>query len=263
MNKLDPIQMLWVRGNLSRMELLSLRSFMAQGHPVHLYTYDAPTNAPEGIVFKDAGEVVPAALAPTDNKVPFGKGSMGAFSDYFRYQLLYQRGGWWCDMDVVAMKPWTGFPEFVATSTHELGYGQIANGYALRATAGHPVLGNCLAALEGKDLAQLDISDTGPLLLNKVLGPEGVRRHCQAPEVFGPVPWNASWQLLRPVWKRFTLEELKQRLRRPHLSMRFTKSTVAVHLWNETWRAAGRDKHGRYPYTSLYETYQRCWNSDG
>jgi len=261
-SELEPIQMLWVRGDLSRMELLSVRSFLAQGHPVHLYTYDEPCNAPSGVILKDAGEVVPIELAPSAQKVPFGKGSMGAFSDYFRYQLLHQRGGWWCDMDVVAIKPWTGFPEFVAASTHEQEYGQIANGCALRADAGNEVLGECLRALHGKTLADLDISETGPLLLNKVLGAEAVRRHCQPPEVFGPVPWNAGWQLLRPLWKRFTLEEFKQRLQRPHLSRHFTKSTVAVHLWNETWRAAGWDKSGRHDPTCLYEQLQRRFNSE-
>jgi hypothetical protein len=261
--KLEPIQMLWVRGDLSRMELLSLRSFLAQGHPVHLYTYAAPSNVPDGIVLKDAGEVVPALLAPAADRVPFGKGSMGAFSDYFRYQLLYQRGGWWCDMDVVAIKPWTGFPEFVAVSTYEQGYGQIANGYALRANPGDEILGRCLDALKDQKLSELDISDTGPLLLNKVLGPEGVRRHCQQPEVFGPVPWNAGWQLLRPLRKRFTIEELKQRLRRPHLSMRFTRRTVAVHLWHETWRAAGWNKADRHDSTCLYEKLQRRFNRGG
>jgi hypothetical protein len=260
---LEPIQMLWVRGDLSRMELLSLRSFLAQGHPVHLYTYTEPSNVPEGVVVKDAAAVVSPELAPSANKVPFGKGSMGAFSDYFRYQLLYQRGGWWCDMDVVAIKSWTGFPEFVAASTHELGYGRIANGYALRANPGDQVLGRCLDALKDKKLSELDISDTGPLLLNEVLGPEGVRRHCQQPEVFGPVPWNAGWQLLRPLLKRFTIEELKQRIRRPHLSMRFTKNTVAVHLWNETWRAAGWSKAERHDPTCLYEKLHRKYNSEG
>lgn len=260
MSELEPIQMLWVRGNLSRMELLSVRSFLAQGHPVHLYTYDAPSNTPSGVDLKDAGEVVPAALAPATAKTPFAKGSMGAFSDYFRYQLLHQRGGWWCDMDVVAIKPWSGFPDFVAASTHEKGYGQIANGFALRAKVGDITVGNCLRALGGKELSDLDISETGPLLLNQVLGEDGVKQYCQAPEVFGPVPWNAGWQLLRPLRKRFTLEEFKQRVRRPHLSMRFTKKTVAVHLWNETWRAAGWDKNASYDSTCLYEKLQRRYN---
>jgi hypothetical protein len=253
--------MLWVRGDLSRMELLSLRSFLTQGHPVHLYTYDAPANLPRGVEVRDAREVVPHELVPKAQSVPFGKGAYASFSDYWRLCLMRQRGGWWSDLDVVAIKPWREFPEIVAASTFEQGYGQIANNYALRFPARHPVVESCLKTLIGRQLEDLDISETGPLLLNGMLGPEGVRAHCQSPEVFGPVPWNAGWQLLRPLWKRFTLEELKQRLRRPHLSVRFTRKTVAVHLLHETWRAAGWDKNARHDPSCLYEKLQRRYNA--
>ncbi|MBC8039401.1 MAG: hypothetical protein H7Y06_02570 [Opitutaceae bacterium] len=91
---LDPIQMLWVRGPLSRMEQLSIRSFLAQGHPVHLYTYDAPENRPAGVRVFNANDIVPSALAPDRQAAPFEKGSMGSFSDYFRYQLMVKCGGW-------------------------------------------------------------------------------------------------------------------------------------------------------------------------
>ena len=73
---LCPVQMLWVRGSLSRLELLSVRSFLAQGHPVHLYTYDAPDNLPSGVSVLPAEEIVPAELAPLNPVAPFAKGSM-------------------------------------------------------------------------------------------------------------------------------------------------------------------------------------------
>lgn len=85
----------------------------------------------------------------------------------------------------------------------------------------------------------------------------------QSPERFGPVPWNASTQLVRSVWSRFSLDELKQRIRRPHLSVRMTSDTAGIHLWNETWRHAGRDKNGIYPHSCLYERLQRRFNPTG
>ena len=36
---LEPIQFLWVGPRLSRLEQLSLQSFVSHGHPVHLFTY--------------------------------------------------------------------------------------------------------------------------------------------------------------------------------------------------------------------------------
>jgi hypothetical protein len=253
---LCPIQMLWVRGRLSRLELLSVRSFLAQGHPVHLYTYDQPDNLPSGVSVFPAGEIVPAELAPLNPAVPFAKGSMGAFSDYFRYQLLFSRGGWWADMDVVATKPFQGFPDIVLASTREETHGLIANGFVMRFPPGHAIPRACLCALEGRAIPELDISQTGPLLLHAIAGPAGVAAHCQSPEVFAPVPWNASGQFVQPFW-RYTLDSFKHRLRRPHLVTRFTRHTVAVHLWNETWRHAGLDKNARYPGGCLYERLHR------
>lgn len=71
--------------------------------------------------------------------------------------------------------------------------------------------------------------------------------------LFCPVPWAAAFQLVRPLWRRFTLDELKQRIARPHLTMRFTRDTVAVHLWHEIWRAKDSDKSTHFSWSSLNE----------
>jgi len=242
------------------MELLSVRSFIAQGHDVHLYSYSAPMNLPAGVRTFDAREVVDEQLAPKGDVPAFGKGTYGAFSDYFRYSLLLQRGGWWSDLDVVATRPWRNFPEVVTASTNEKRYGIVANGFAMRFPAGHEILKQCLDALPSHRLPEMGIDETGPLLLHRTLGPSGVVAHCQPPHVFAPVPWNASWQLLRTKRERFSLGELKQRIRRPHLSVRFRDNTVAVHLWNETWKKQGYDKGGRFHPTCLYEQLQTAYS---
>jgi hypothetical protein len=260
-NRLGPIQVLWVRGDFSRMELLSLKSFLAQAHPVHLYVYEEPSNVPAGVEVFDAREIVPVERVPKGQAKPMGKGTLASFSDFFRYKLLFERGGWWSDMDVVAIKPWSSFPDSVIASTEERGYGRIANNFVLRFPPGHQVMKDCLDFLMSQDLEQLGTPDTGPLLVHKMIGKEGVKKYSQSPEVFGPVPWNASWQLLRSRWQRFTLGELKQRLRRPHQTVRFTKATVSVHLWNEMWRNAGWSKEQMYDPTCIYERLQKTYNA--
>jgi len=258
---LDKIQTLWVRGDLTRMERLSLRSFLAQGHPVVLYSYEPPANVPSGVEVRDAREIVEEKFAPSSRGELFGRGTYGVFSDYFRYRLLRSRGGWWSDLDVVATRPWIGFPAVVVASTYEKSHGQIANGFVMRFPPGHEIIGRCLEAIAPEDLAKLSGAETGPLLLHRILGKEGVAAYAQPPEVFSPVPWNANWQLLRTLRQRFTLEELKQRIRRPHFSMRFTSRSVAVHLWNDMWRDGKFDKNAVYHPTCLYEKLQAQFNS--
>lgn len=256
----DPIQMLWVRGELSRMEILSVKSFLANGHPVHFYTYDSPRNLPAAAQVYDAAAIVPRELAPAKPGAPFSVGTMASFSDYFRYLLLLERGGWWSDLDVVCLRPWQ-FPQPALTaSTDEFDSGRIANNFVLHFPPVHPVMAACVAVLRHIDLAQVGGDRTGPLLLHQILSEQNQRDLMLPPSVFAPVPWNAAFQFVRPLWQRFTFGELKQRLRRPHLSCRYTRDTVGIHLWHDTWRHAGRDKHAFYPRSCLYERLQRRYN---
>jgi len=257
---LDPIQMLWVRGPLSRMEVLSVRSYLAQGHPVHLYTYDPPPNVPEQASIRDGSEILPANLAPATGSAPFASGSYAVFADLFRYRLLYERGGWWSDLDVVALRPWSDFPDTIVAGTNEAGYGRIANNFVMRFPAGHEAMRRCAEQCERMDIRTAGFGTTGPLLLHDVLKSMAALDIVAEPDVFSPIPWNAGWQFTRSLWERLSLDELKQRIRRPHLSCRFTHRTVAAHLWNETWRANGRDKNAIYPRTCLFEQWQRKYS---
>jgi hypothetical protein len=257
---LAPIQMLWVRGDLTRLELLSVRSFLANGHPVHLYTYEPPRNVPAAVEIRDAAAIVPRERVPTIDRGPFSVGSLASFSDYFRYSLLDECGGWWADADIVCIRPWQFSAPALTASTLEPPYGRIANNCVMRFPARHPVLHRCREHCERLDLDRVGITETGPCLLNANLLEFGATTLPVASDVFCPVPWNASWQVVRPRWMRFTWDEFKQRVRRPHLSCRFTRRTVAVHLWNETWRDSGRDKSARYAPSCLYERLQQRWN---
>ena len=94
------IQTMWVGKFLSDMELLCLNSFVKNGHEIHLYAYDEISNVPEGVVVKDGEEILSSEhiFQYADHK------SYSAFSNYFRYKLLYDKGGYWVDTDVVCLK---------------------------------------------------------------------------------------------------------------------------------------------------------------
>ncbi|HKV41923.1 MAG TPA: glycosyltransferase, partial [Blastocatellia bacterium] len=108
---LTPVHGMWIGTSLSRMELLTLRSFVRQGHRFHLWAYDQITTPiPEGVVLEDATLILPRESIfkrrSIDPGAGVGAGSYGApFSDLFRYKLLHDRGGYWVDMDVTCLKP--------------------------------------------------------------------------------------------------------------------------------------------------------------
>ena len=93
--------MFWHGAPLSRIEQLSMVSFIANGHRVELHVYEAPRDVPPDIEIVDATSVLPRSALFTHQRT----GSPGPFADWFRYRLLHQRGGIWADTDVVCLRP--------------------------------------------------------------------------------------------------------------------------------------------------------------
>ena len=92
------VQGLWIGSQLSPVEELSIRSFLAHGHEYHLYAYGQIQNVPEGAVLRDAGEIIPSHKIFKYRDYD----SYAGFSNHFRYKLLRTNGGWWADLDLVA-----------------------------------------------------------------------------------------------------------------------------------------------------------------
>ncbi|HLP20895.1 MAG TPA: glycosyltransferase [Chitinophagales bacterium] len=118
------VHALWIGNSLSKLELLSIASFIAKGHTFHLWLYDAvPTALPTGVIVKDAAEIIPRERVfnyKFASKFGHGKGSYAGFSDIFRYKLLYEKGGWWVDMDVTCLQPLDFDTPYFFRSHHDL-----------------------------------------------------------------------------------------------------------------------------------------------
>ena len=99
--RLPIIQMFWHGRPLSRIERLSMTSFVRNGHPVHLYVYDEPSGVPAGVRVMNASDIVPRSELFMHRR----RNSIAPFSDWFRYRLLFERGGLWSDTDIVCLEP--------------------------------------------------------------------------------------------------------------------------------------------------------------
>ena len=109
---------LWIGKELSNLELLTINSFLQNGHDFHLWLYDSvSTSLPDGTVVEDANEILPRSSIfryksefplPREHRVRsfpnYGKESLAGFSDLFRYRLLYEKGGWWSDLDNTCLR---------------------------------------------------------------------------------------------------------------------------------------------------------------
>ncbi len=228
--------MLWFGKPLSTMENLSISSFLRHGHDVHLYTYqDDIGTPPVGTVLMDADDIVPTRTFARLRE----QGVRAAiFSDYFRYSLLYQRGGWWTDCDIVCVRP------FDLTSEIVLGWQDATtiNNAVMRLPAGHEaaalLVEHCLhptrwragdgwrrLARKSRDAVQghrtletVRWGMTGPLAATAVAKRLKLVDHAMPPEAFFPVHWTDYELLFRP-----GVVELGP-------------TSYAVHLWNEMRR---------------------------
>jgi hypothetical protein len=225
------MQGLWIGSSLSIMEQLSIASFLAHGHQFHLYTYDSITGAPAGATMMDANQILPQSRVFRYS----GSGSFAGFSNFFRYKLLLDRGGWWVDLDTVCLRPFTFPEEYVFSSEVHQG-AEVIDSAALKAPRGSEFAQYAWGVCESKEQKKLVWGETGPRLVAEAVERCRLRKYVRSAATFCPIPFRE--------WESFLDPDHP-----PH----FAPDVFAVHLWNEMWRDAGRDKNAAYPAGCLYE----------
>ncbi|EMH3045823.1 hypothetical protein V6G57_000165 [Campylobacter jejuni] len=100
------------------MEILTIKSWLDNGYKFHLYTYNLNDRIFlkfqelfDNFTLKDANDIVPFSEYFSDDR---GSG-VAAFSDYFRFNLLYQRDALWVDLDMVCLNHMDLNQEYIFT----------------------------------------------------------------------------------------------------------------------------------------------------
>jgi hypothetical protein len=223
-----PIQSLWIGSGLSAMEQLCIRSFLANGHEFHLYTYQPMEGIPEGTIHRDGNEILPASMVFRDRDIE----SFSGFADLFRYKLLLERGGWWVDMDIVCLRPLPDPDEYAFA----LENANFLGNCVLFSPAGSAPLEYVWDVARKKEPAKLAWCEIGPPLVQDAVNRFGLQRSVMPPPAFCPVP-SSRW------YDTFV----------PGRRTEFGPESLGVHLWHEMWRRARLDKNEEYGPRSLYE----------
>lgn len=236
----EPVQMLWIGSRLSNLERLSMASFLANGHPVRLFAYEAIEGVPAGVELHDGRDVMPADSVFTYAD-GFGKGSPAAFANLFRYKLLLDHGGYWSDTDTVCLKPFDFEGDYVI-GCERLPSHAAKDGKTMRLAIGvlkvppnSPVMQECYAVAKEANPRQVRWGDMGPALVTRSFIRHGLATRAQHPNVFYPLDW---WNTRELVTKPLDVPT----------------ESYAVHLWNQLWAHRGMDKDGTYPADCAYET---------
>ena len=96
-------------GPLDRLRQTCLRSQLAAGHRVTVYSFDTIPGLPDGINNAEAEAILPHAfsekLRPAEPDGSWRDWTALQFSDFFRMRLMTRRAGLWLDADVLLLKP--------------------------------------------------------------------------------------------------------------------------------------------------------------
>lgn len=251
---LPTIQMFWHGAPLSRIERLSLTSFVQNGHPVDLYVYEEPAGVPAGVRVMDAAQILPRSAAFRHRRTQ----SFALFADWFRYRLLFERGGIWADADVVCLEPF----DYESAEVFAWQDDVYINNAVLGLPAGD-LLADLLASccehpnrilpydslgvrlrklkrriLQGDRRDRVRWGENGPEGLTRAARHLGYADRALPSWHFYPVAFDNSRMLFEsPVAGREVVFD----------------GSRAVHLWNQVLR--GVDKNARFPVDSPFEQF--------
>lgn len=212
--KLKPIvQSLWIGDKLSIVEQLCISSFIKTGHRFHLYVYNKEhiKGVPPGTELRNGNDIMPYSNVWNDY--------VQGFADIFRYCLLYKKGGFWVDMDVIALQ---NFEQFQApyvfgmqsTSARQ----KFANG-VIKAPKNSLFMKRLYNVCMSKG-RNVEFGETGPVLLTQMLRRDKkLLDFARLQNVFYPVPFEERQEIFNPNSPYATLANNPG-------------SSFAIHLWN-------------------------------
>jgi hypothetical protein len=225
------ISSLWIGPHLSLVELLTIQSFLTNGHRFKLYVYDELlTHLPEGCELADANTILPkSAIFRYKNKSQYGqgKGSVSGFSDIFRYKMLYDYGGWWVDMDVTCLRHFDFEEEYVFRSHHDM-----------------PAVGNIMKCPKGSSvmrrsyeeaMARVDANNTDWHLPISILN-NNIKHYNLSAYIKSGFSNEDKWADVR---KLILFDKP------------IPENYYCIHWVNENWRTKGLDKNDFKIYSTL------------
>ncbi len=216
------IRAFWTGPNLSLYEELSLRSFLASGARVQLFSYDDDLVVPDGVELINANEILPGPVYAFRHAA--GDKSLALHSDLFRYVAVEKYGGWYLDLDIIFIgRELPASPVYIARET-----AKVINGAVMKFPAHSPLLQRAIE--EARRLLPETAASTshetrvliGPALMTRLLSEFSlehvVRPRSQAYEI--------GYDEIPAFFDPASCERLQERV----------ADSDFTHLWNEVWR---------------------------
>ena len=187
------VQGFW-QGDFTTMERLCVKSFIYWGHTFELFCYEKPKGVPDGVVLRDAAEILPREQMDTFR-------CAAQFSDHFRVALLLKKGGWHSDLDNCLLAPLDHKSEYVFYRDYDESTISLA---LSKAPAGAPFLRHCydyVQAMSLEERARLSWQEIGTELVLGAIEYFKLTGHAQPGRAFDPVQWERIRSIVGPTVK--------------------------------------------------------------
>ena len=245
------VQSLWVGDKLSRMEHYSIKSFLKLGYKFHLYVYNNVKNVPKGTILKNASKIMPK------NKIFSLKSSFLPFADIWRYKLLYENGGYWVDLDMIALKRFDFDEPFVFSSERTIQKGAYASKAKYNANIGvlkAPPKSEFYKEAYEKSLKHNEDNKNEDKLkymkmLRKLIIKYNYKKYVKRPVYF----CNLDWWHSKEAFSDFQRFPDKYGVKAPTFMSMF-KNPYTVHFWRDRITKKYKlDPDDMFPKKSLWE----------
>ena len=237
-------QSLWIGPSLSKMEQLCVKSFIDHNLEYHLYTYGEVKNIPEGVIVKDGNEILPASEI-----YRYKNGSVSAFSNLFRFTMLYKKGGYWVDTDLACTNPKLYEEDYVFTTEPSRDYNNsiICAGLIKLPKESEPArMGMVIQKIQKQKILSGEVNwGSGPKTVQQIVHKYNLHKYVLPWKTICTCNWTGMPSLLN------TNFPCHPSIIKDYNSI--PKEMFGIHFWNEIWRRNNLDKNATYDKNSIYE----------
>lgn len=186
---------LWVGNKMTKIQEISLSSFIYHGHNLTLYVYDLGMQVPKGIEKADARFIM------DESELFLVKDSYAAFSDLFRYRMIRKTGLTWVDADTICLSPnWDNLGDIYACMEKNIVVGGV-----LKLPQNSKALSYLIRRSSLFDKNQITWAEVGPVLVDRAFKRYDLMEYVHPMETFCGIHWS-DWQKL---WDPKYLREIK------------------------------------------------------
>jgi hypothetical protein len=210
---------LWVGNSMTKIQEISLSSFVYHGHDITLFVYDLNMKVPSGVKKENA------RLIMDESEIFLVQNTYAAFSDLFRYRMINKTGLAWVDADTICLSSdWEDLGDTFACFEKNLIVGGV-----LKLPQESKALRYLIKKSSEFDKEKINWIDVGPALVDKAFRKFNLLNYVHPMETFCGIHWS-EWSKL---WDPNHFKEIKI----------LEKKSKSISVYHSMTTRAGIDKN--------------------